>query len=167
MLLFSKCLYKDNEILGACVIKTLSLKLLHPTTLQQLSGNWKLSDWSQFTWCVVCVSHGDKLRPVLTGRCVEKKCIPFRLSSFTGPHSTQIIYAHGLPSEHHVHFRQLRINTWHVVISGVLVLDRDARKRTPSEMCIPTATCHFSQWGHKAGSSSQNGASIRRTWQRR
>lgn len=37
-----------------------------------------------------------------------------------------------------------------VVISSVLVWARDARKRTSPEVCIPTATCHFSQWGHKS-----------------
>lgn len=38
-----------------------------------------------------------------------------------------------------------------VVISSVLVWSRDARKRTSPEVCIPTATCHFSHGGHKSG----------------
>lgn len=38
----------------------------------------------------------------------------------------------------------------HVVISSVLVWTRDARKRTSPEVCIPTATCHFSHCGHKS-----------------
>lgn len=37
-----------------------------------------------------------------------------------------------------------------VVISSVLVWTRDARKRTSPEVCIPTATCHFSHRGHKS-----------------
>lgn len=38
----------------------------------------------------------------------------------------------------------------HVVFSSVLVWTRDARKRTSPEVRIPTATCHFSQRGHKS-----------------
>lgn len=38
-----------------------------------------------------------------------------------------------------------------VVISSVLVWTRDARKRTSPEVCIPSATCHFSHRGHKSG----------------
>lgn len=38
----------------------------------------------------------------------------------------------------------------HVVISSVLVWTQDARKRTSPEVCIPTATCHFSHRGHKS-----------------
>lgn len=37
-----------------------------------------------------------------------------------------------------------------VVISSVLVWTRDARKRTSPEVCIPSATCHFSHRGHKS-----------------
>lgn len=37
-----------------------------------------------------------------------------------------------------------------VVISSMLVWTSDARKRTSPEVCIPTATCHFSHSGHKS-----------------
>lgn len=43
----------------------------------------------------------------------------------------------------------------HVVISSVRVWSRDARKHTFPEVCIPTATCNFSQRGHKSSPKSR------------
>lgn len=81
----------------------------------------------------------------------EHSTDPLKTAS-TSQHMSRLIVSH---PRRGVSLRRTAVSTgWglicRVVISSVLVLTRDAIKHTSPEVCIPTATCHFSHRGHKS-----------------